>query len=134
MYLFDKLSELKEKFKSFFVSKKKLKALENYAEVAPFQHRSYIGLIKKCMNDGFLGEKETDFLSYMIDKCEINFLDWAHKTKWLKKEMRRVAAVNRQPSFVQASMFDRLENNPSMNVPLHLLNEASSKGRIGARV
>lgn len=91
-YLFDQVPDLKEKFKQFFISRKKMQALDNYSSVAPFQHKDYLYLIKRCMNDGFLGEREADFLCYMLEKYAVNFLDWAHKTNWLKGEMAKLAA------------------------------------------
>jgi hypothetical protein len=88
--IFDKALELKEKFRKFFSSKKKLKALMNYDAVVPMKHKTYLNLIKRCSDDGFLGEKEADFLSYMIDLYNIDYLDWSHKTKWLKGEIARL--------------------------------------------
>lgn len=92
--LFERIPELKEKFTTLAVHKKKLRALENYSEVNHFQHNDYLGLIKKCLNDGFLDEKESEFLTYMIQKYDVNFLDWSHKTKWLKEEMDRLARLS----------------------------------------
>ena len=57
--LFERIPELKEKFTTLAVHKKKLRALENYSEVKHLQHNDYLGLIKKCLNDGFLDEKES---------------------------------------------------------------------------
>lgn len=123
LYLFDKVFELKEKFKKFFTHKKKMQALDNYSSVVPFQHKDYLLLIKKCMNDGFLGEKEADFLTYMLEKYEVNFLDWSHKTRWLKGEMARLAAKYQEPQPVQTFMFDfdKLQQPMSAHVPFELL-------------
>lgn len=91
--LFERIPELKEKLTSLVVHKKKLRALENYSEVNYFQHNDYLGLIKKCLNDGFLDDRESEFLTYMIQKYDVNFLDWSHRTKWLKEEMDRLASL-----------------------------------------
>jgi len=90
--LFDRPEEFKEKLNNFTVHKKKLYALNNYSEVVPFQHKHYLMLIKKCMEDGFLKEKEAEFLCYMVDKYKLDFLNWSHRTPWLKKEMFKLAA------------------------------------------
>lgn len=107
-YLFDKIPDLKEKFKNFFSHKKKMQALDNYSYCAPFQHRDYLLLIKKCMLHGFLGEKEADFLCYMVEKYAINFLDWSHKTNWLKQEMNKLASnfPKPEPKIAQLPLFD----------------------------
>lgn len=135
-YLFDKVSELSEKFKNFFQHKKKLQALDNYSEVVPFQHKGYLTLIKRCMGDGFLGEKEAEFLCYMLDKYELNYLDWSHKTKWLKGEMNRLAANYAQPVPVAQTFFDfsQLTAATPSNVPFELLAQHQKQQREGRRL
>lgn len=120
-YLFDKVSDLKDKLKNLFTHKKKLKALDNYSEVVPFQHKDYLKLIKKCMADGFLADEEIAFLNYMIKKYEVNYLEWSHKTKWLKQEMNRLANKYDKPRPVQGTFFDLDKVNIPMpeNVPLN---------------
>jgi hypothetical protein len=127
--LFDRVSDLKEKFKKFFTHKKKIKALENYSECVPFEHKDYLTLIKRCMNDGFLGEKESDFLTYMLEKYEINFLDWFHRTKWLKSEMQRLQGFYKKETPYQLNMFDMgpLKNSSMANVPFEVLAEQHRK-------
>lgn len=106
--LFDRLEEFKEKLDNFVVHKKKLYALNNYSEVVPFQHKDYLILIKRCMADGFLGEREADFLCYMLEKYKLDFLEWSHRTPWLKKEMSRLAAnyVTEKPAVATQTLFD----------------------------
>ena len=101
--IFDKISQLKVKFKSFFVSRKKLKALENYSSCAPFKYRESLSLIKRCMEESFLNEKGVAFMDSMLDEYHVNFLDWAHRTKWLKGEMARMA--NKCPVERQLDLF-----------------------------
>lgn len=117
-YLFDKVSDLKDKLKNFFTHKKKLKALNTYSEVVPFQHRDYLKLIKKCMADGFLGDKEAEFLCYLLEKYELNYLDWSHKTKWLKEEMNRLERQYNKPRPVQGTFFDL--DKPNIPMPENL--------------
>lgn len=130
-YLFDKVEELKEKFNNFFSQRKKLKALENLSEVIPFKHNNYLKLIRNCMDEGFLDNKEADFLDHILDKYEVNFLDWAHKTKWLKGEMARMS----RESFIQKEKQEKQMSflDPSFNIPLHLLNSQTNQ-RTGRRI
>ena len=86
------------------------------------------------MDDGFLGDKEDEFLGYLLDKYEVNFLDWAHKTKWLKQEMKRrscrtpSAAVYTSPEPRQYSLIDwaTKRKNAAINVPIELLKQTSA--------
>jgi len=129
--LFDKVSELSDKFKSLFIQKKKVASLENFSSVAPFEHKTYLTLIKRCMGDGFLGEKESDFLNYMLDRYEVNFLEWSHKTKWLKKEMARIAEENYKVNKVEQMTFnfDKKHQQIASNIPAHMLNNQKQNVR-----
>ncbi len=134
-YLFDKLPDLKEKFKIFFLSKKKMQALDNYSTCAPFQHKDYLNLIKRCMSDGFIGERESDFLCYMLEKYAVNFLDWAHKTNWLKAEMVRLAANYPKEERVEAKkveqlpLFDYKKAKSAASVPFEMIARQSRQKR-----
>jgi hypothetical protein len=124
IYLFDKVAQFKEKFKSFFIHKKKLQALENYSECSTsFKHKSYLPLMKKCLNDGFLGDKESDFLVYMIERYEVNFLDWCHRTPWLKRKMNNMKKETKAAKEQQLTFFNypQREIRSSPFVPLELL-------------
>ena len=125
--LFCKVVEFKERITQFFCQKKKIKALENYSEVAHFEHKDYLILIKKCMRDDFLGDIEANFLSYMTNKyfSEQSHLDWTHKTKQLKKEMRRLARLNGKHVPEQMMLFDFDKSREvTSNVPLEILGNA----------
>src|SRR5215467_7948809 len=74
--LFQTIADFTEQFKRFFQQRKKVAALQNLSEVSEFEHKHYLSLIKACMQDGFLGEKEADFLDHMLTTYEINYLDW----------------------------------------------------------
>jgi hypothetical protein len=121
--LFDQVVEFKNRLKNFIVHRKKLRALENYSECSPFHHKDYLTLIKRCMKDGFLGEEEARFLSFMIQKYEVNFLDWSHRTKWLKSEMQRLASNYKEDQPVQTTMFDfnKMRQSTTAHVPFELL-------------
>lgn len=134
-YIFDKVQDLKDKFKRFFVQRKKLQSLKNFSEATDFEHKPYLKLIDKCMQDGFLGEKEDDFLGYLLDRYEINFLDWSHKTKWLKGEMKRLSSskAKRAPAPEaalpkQLFLFDiDAVRNQTPHVPTELLSRPGFK-------
>lgn len=128
-YLLDKVGELKEKFKSFFQHRKKIAALENFSVTDRFSHRNYLMLVKTCMNEGFLGHQESDFLDYMLNRYELNYLDWSHKTKWLKSEMRSRQSTKPVPAQRYFS-FERKES--PVHVPLEIL--ATINTQRGARI
>ena len=120
-YFFDKIGALKDRFKAFFQHKKKVTALENYAGADKFHHRNYLGLVKRCMSDGFLGDKESDFLDHILSVYEINYLDWSHKTKWLKNQMIK-RKEGQKPLAEQVNFdFDTPRTSTGMNIPTHIL-------------
>lgn len=134
MYLFDKVSELTQKFKKSWSDRKKSQALENYSSVAPFQHRGYLTLIKQCMNEGFLGEKESDFLNYMLNRYDVNYLDWAHKTRWLKKEMSAMASNHQREMVQQQDLFDWDKKATPVSVPLELIARQAFNSQSARRI
>ena len=119
--LFDRVPELKERFRKFFQHRKKIAALENYSTTVNFSHKNYLTLVKECLKDGFLGEKEAEFLDYMLACYEVNYLDWAHKTKWLKTQMNERAQVSHKLRPYQILFdFDRVKETP-VHVPTALI-------------
>lgn len=116
--LLDHLIELKDRFKSFFQHKKKVTALENFSDTDGFGHRPYLDLVKHCMHQGFLGEKESDFLDHMLSRYEINYLDWSHRTKWLKGEI----AKNRKAAEPIQTYFQFTRQSTPVHVPVQILN------------
>lgn len=120
-YLFEKVIELKEKFFNLFQHKKKVRALENYSNVAPFHHKKYLRMIESCIDDGFLEEKEAEFLDHMLGKYEVNYLDWSHKTPWLKRQMEVMAEEQESQKIEQFQLPFRNMSQTSYNVPTHLL-------------
>jgi hypothetical protein len=109
VYLFDKLEEFKEKFQHLLVHEKKILALDNLSQSVPFNHMDYLVLIKKCLKNGFLSPEENSFLVYLVGKyfSDKNFLDWTHRTHWLKGEMRRLSRENKPAKTVmQQDLFN----------------------------
>lgn len=129
-FLFDKISDLKERFKGFFQHRKKIAALENYSISGKFHHKNYLSLVKECMNEGFLGDQESSFLDYMLGRYELNYLDWAHKTKWLKVQMKQKQRQQKPLATQEFFNFDRM--GTPVNVPIELL--ISKTSQIGKRI
>lgn len=127
--LFEKTSLLKDKFTNLFIQKKKLKALENYSEVIEFRHENYLRLIRTCMSEGFLDDKEAAFLDHLLTKYEVNFLDWACKTKWLKQEMIRIAKENLDLTDTGPHSFRQFlyMQRAGLNIPTHIMNQNHSQ-------
>ena len=122
--LFEKPYGLISKFRSFLTQKKQLKALMNYSDVAPFGHKPYLKLLKKCMCEALLDDKEADFLSHMVDKYSINYLDWSYRSPWLKDHMKDVAKRYNMEKQEQLLMFE--DKSAKMGV---LLGDLSEKKR-----
>lgn len=134
--ILEKIVNFKEKFSRFFVHRKKLKALENYGEVAKFKnvHHEGFKLLKNFAESGFLEQKDEEYLDHLLDRYSIKFLDWSHKTAWLKEKMERmklhqnqrnpsrpVKSFVKRPQYVQMSLFDLIDKNTSPEIPLNLI-------------
>lgn len=126
-HILHKTNLLKNKLKRFWVHKKKLRALENFCFLGMFRHHKYLELVRGCMEEGFLQEKEEEFLDYMLTKYELNYLDWAHRTRWLNKEMVRVSKEREIKKIQQLQL-----QLPKMtyDVPVHLLNNKNLQSRM----
>jgi hypothetical protein len=119
MQIFESIPAFQQKFKNFLQQRKKVAALDHYQTAAPFKHRDYLTLIKRCMKREFLDEREAGFLDHLLDKYEIRYLDWAHKTRWLKQQMAQMA---QKPSKTPQILFDfakRLE--VPINIPFEVM-------------
>lgn len=132
--IFDKVIELKEKFKSYYQHRKKLRALKNYSQVAPFMDQKKLVLIEGCLNEGFLTDAGTTFLGELLDNYKVNYLDWSYKTRWLKKTMREMGkGVNRAaPGPIQTTIFDyKMGKLPEVPVEI-LANQPAAQTRRSA--
>lgn len=129
--LFEKIAELKERFGHFFQHRKKISALENYSSVVKFHHKNYLALIKACMNEGFLGEEESMFLEYILKRYEMNYLDWMHRTKWVRD---RMGIKKPKPKVVPEQMLIDFEKaHKSVAFPVALIAKQNSP-QIAARL
>ena len=118
-YISETVQQLKEKFCQFFQDRKKVTALDNYSLVAPFKHRKFLELLKHCLREAFLVEQEERFLNHLLDSYEIKYLEWCHRTPWLKRKMHEMA----QKPIPQPQILFNFEKvaKTSVNVPVHLL-------------
>lgn len=123
-YISMKLEQFKDKFDIFSKHRKKVKALENVSSCTAFKHQSYLGLIKECLAEGFLEEQEDAFLEHMLQKYEVNYLDWCYKTKWLKNEMSKLASVCKKTSSqIYFDMESLMQKQSMPNIPVHILKQ-----------
>ena len=124
--IFDQISTLKEKFKGFFQQRKQITALENHALVRRFSdvESEVLSTIKTCMKGAFLQEEDAEWMNRKLDRLQINYLDWAHRTKWLKDKIQ-ANKVAPKPVIIQTFFqFDRKPQTP--HVPVELLNQANA--------
>ena len=119
--LFEKISDLQVRFADFFQHRKKAKSLENYSVSTKFSHKNYLSLIQGCLADGFLEDVESKFLDHMLKKYQLNYLDWAHRTKWLKKIMKEMEPKKaRKPAPIQ-TFFDFAAKEAGIKVPINMI-------------
>lgn len=104
--LFDNAEALKIKFHDWFQHRKKLYALDNYSLVEKFEHKNYLELIRECLDMGFLGDKESEFLGYMLDRYELQYLDWCQRTKWLDRKLQVAVEKREKAQKVETQQFD----------------------------
>lgn len=135
--LFEKVTELKESFKKSFIHRKKHKSLKTYSEVVdlPEEQTAAMSLLEYKMKSGFLSDKLASFLDVFLEENEINFLDWSHKTKWLKNKIQEMKKDQVLAKTVQLTMFDypQMKQYAAPHVPFELLAKMQ-KGRMERRL
>lgn len=89
-YIFNKTNEFKNRFQRLTRNQKEVRALENFSTISYFPHRHHLTLVRACMKNGFLDDPTCQFLSHMLKKYDVDYLDWSHKTPWLKREMAQI--------------------------------------------
>lgn len=132
--IFEKMSELKEKFRDFFQQRKQMTALENHSCVQHFNsaEQEVFEVIKYCMKGSFLQDEDAEWISRKLNRLQINYLDWAHKTKWLKEQIE-TGKEKRKPVTAQ-SVFDFIAAQKlPVQVPTELLT-SQNNSRMSARV
>lgn len=130
--IFEKISELKEKFREFFQQRKQMSALENYSQIQRFTdtEEEVFSTIKYCMKGAFLEDEDADWISRKLNRLQINYLDWAHRTKWLKEQI--AAAQIQKPKILQ-TFFEFAPKQSNVFVPMELLASKTPK-RYSARI
>lgn len=131
--IFGKISDLKQKFKNFFQQRKQIAALENYSRVKKFSVAETVVMdtIKFCMKGQFLEEEDNKWIQGKLKRIEINYLDWSHRTRWLKQEIEKRKVDQPAPVSHQPYSFDR--EFPQLQIPIELLIE-NQKARISKRI
>jgi hypothetical protein len=124
--LFEKTEQLKSLFKDFFQHKKKVAALENYAQMAGTDYKSELQLIKSCLKTRFLSKKGADFLEELIDEHHVNYLDWSHRTKWVKSQ---IAEQQLKADPIQQIFFDF---RPDVYTPAQLIARPAQRQLVRA--
>lgn len=130
--LFDQISEMRVKFQGLYGHQKKLRALQNRCDVVPFQHNGYLILIKNLLRDGFLDHETARFLDHMVSKYfeSEDYLNWAHKTRWLKGRMEDLRKQQEKPRLVQTDMFEMAKKRFSTpNIPVEILSKTQAPMR-----
>ena len=131
---FNFVDTFKNKLSSLNEQLKKLKALKNYGEATDFKHRNYVLLLETCTQDHFLTTVEENFLNYMVQKYHLDYLEWCHKTPWLKNHMRLIQ-THRQvkaPVIYQPSLFDLTVAHRS-SLPVAMVEKMNRKP-LGMRI
>lgn len=66
-----------------------MKALTNYSEVNKLSPRCKAGMnaINQFMKVGFLEQEDEKYLDVLLERNNVAFLKWSHKTKSLKQEI-----------------------------------------------
>lgn len=123
--LSEKITDLKLRFAEFYQHRKKAKSLENYSINPKFSHKNYLQLIKGCLGDGFLEEVESKFLDHMLKKYQLNYLDWAHRTKWLKRKMQEVDSPKSKKAAPIQTFFPFMKSDPPVHVPITIVAGAT---------
>lgn len=131
--IFNKLGEFKEKFKNFFQQKKQVMALENYDYVKAMnvEEKQILTTIKFCMKGSFPKEEDQTWIDSKLNRLQINYLDYAHKTKWVKSQFNRRPEPKLQKVSPLQTTFDF--SNPGMSIPIELLAQrqaAAFKARV----
>lgn len=122
---FQKVVYLKERFADFFQHRKKLAALENHGQVRVFSvpETHMLSTIKVCMKGAFLEEEDVEWMTKKLNKLHLNYLDWAHKTKWLKQE---IASKQSKKVQTEQATFDFAPKEIPVQVPVNLLQVMKS--------
>lgn len=85
-------SKLKEKFLEDLQDKKKIQALLHLSQARNYRQQNLVKLVAQDYKTGFLEPQEQVFLDYVLEKHQIDYLNWCHKTRGTKREMAEMKA------------------------------------------
>jgi hypothetical protein len=109
-----------------------LKALENFSTATYFPDRDYLQLLSTCYQRSFLSDEEARFLGYLLQKHQVNWLEWSYKTRWLKNTIRSMQGPKRMiEPLIQDNLspFDQAAKEIYGKIPTHLLKQPTSLAR-----
>lgn len=106
MGFLDKLDQAKIKFKQLVLIKKKLRALQNFASCSNFEHQDFLLLVEKALAHPNAGDAEFEFLDNLLQRYNVDYLSWSHRTQCLKKEMVRIRRQRCKQPATQQYLFD----------------------------
>lgn len=99
------MDNIPHKFISHRKQRQRLKALQHYEETGLFKHRNYLNLLEVCLKEHIPTSKEVEFAGYLLDSYGIqNYLDWAYKSGWVKAQIKRVKAKQKEEHKVEYPM------------------------------
>lgn len=132
--IFNKLGEFKEKFKSFFQQKKQVMALENYDYVKAMnvEEKQILTTIKFCMKGSFPKEEDQTWIDSKLNRLQINYLDYAHRTKWVKSQFTRNQEL-KKPQKISPLQTTFDFSRAGLSIPIELLAQkqaAEFKARV----
>jgi len=120
----ENIPQLQAMFDTFLQHRKKIKSLENFSCSHEFVHKNYLGLMKNCIRGGFLDDMESNFLDHMLKKYELNYLDWSHRTPWLKEQIFKLQVKAQDHKYKNGQIyFDFDKKQDHSNIPVHILPE-----------
>lgn len=121
------IEEIKEKFSKFYQHRKQINALQNYNLVKSMsrQENKLFRCVKECIQIGFLDGADESYLSHLLEKMEINYLDWSHKTKWVKSQISKKSEKIHKVIPVQ-TYFD-FAREPTVQIPLSIVAKPTQR-------
>jgi hypothetical protein len=120
------------------VNTRKYTALINYTQAAGtyWRERSYLELLGKCIDNGFLTQKGSEFLQELIETKKLDYLTWSFKTPWVRKKIALGACESAASCSDHPTLFDYgkldMPSLPAIEMPLHMLAKTPSQSRLRA--
>lgn len=109
--------EFLQKEAFYFQNTKKVKALKNLETCVNFatRHKSSLKCIKSFLRFGYLETEDETYLTYLLDRYEIDYLDWSYRSPWTKEQIRQRQKMKSVKAPVQLQLIDF---NKKAEIPL----------------